>query len=244
MIKVVFNIIKSIFSLIFSIFRPLKRLWCRRLKVSEMDPGVPTTVSTHSLSIEMPVSLDSAEAEDIEMESWDAWDTNQSQSAQAQQYSQSNVPYYQNEGIPGGMLQHTANQYIRGRKPEPEGDPEPEPDYFRDMTPEVKRPAKILLKKKDNGAVNPAAISTRLSASEVAPPVGSELESWEDPGAVESSWGEEVNEDLSWEAEAALKEKRRAERENRAVEQQKKKLQRDAMRGLKKDHSQLAVKIS
>ena len=48
---------------------------------------------------------------------------------------------------------------------------------------------------------------------------------------------------MSWEAEAALKEKRRAERESRALEQQKKKQQRDAMRGLKKD-SHLAVKIS
>ena len=59
----------------------------------------------------------------------------------------------------------------------------------------------------------------------------------------QSAWGEELEEDLSWQAEAALKEKRRAERENRTMEQQKKKQQRDAMRGLKKDHS-LAVKIS
>ena len=71
-------------------------------------------------------------------------------------------------------------------------------------------------------------------------PQGSELESWEEG---ENAWGEEAVEDLSWEAEAALKEKRLSERQSRTMEQQKKKQQRDAMRGLKKD-SHLAVKIS
>ena len=61
MMKVVFNIIKSLFSLIFSIFRPLKRLWCRRLKTSEMDPGVPTVVGAQSMAIDMPQSFDNAE---------------------------------------------------------------------------------------------------------------------------------------------------------------------------------------
>ena len=69
---------------------------------------------------------------------------------------------------------------------------------------------------------------------------GSELQSWEEG---ENAWGEEATEDLSWEAEAALKEKRRLERQNRTLEQQRKKQQRDSMRGLKKD-SHLAVKIS
>ena len=53
MMKVVFNIIKSLFGLIFSIFRPLKRLWCRRLKTSEMDPGVPTVVGAQSMAIDL-----------------------------------------------------------------------------------------------------------------------------------------------------------------------------------------------
>ena len=57
MMRVAFNIVKSVFSLIFSIFRPLKRLWCRRLKTSERDPGVPTVVSTHSTAIDMTQSL-------------------------------------------------------------------------------------------------------------------------------------------------------------------------------------------
>ena len=61
MMKVVFNIVKSLFSLIFSIFRPLKRLWCRRLKTSEMDPGVPTVVGAQSMTIDMPQSFENAE---------------------------------------------------------------------------------------------------------------------------------------------------------------------------------------
>ena len=61
MIKVLFNIVKSLLSLIFSIFRPLKRLWCRRLKTSEMDPGVPTVVGAQSMAIDMPQSFDNAE---------------------------------------------------------------------------------------------------------------------------------------------------------------------------------------
>ena len=77
----------------------------------------------------------------MEMESWDAWDTSQSQQAQAQ-YNQSSAPYYQNAGRPGGVRSQSANQHMRGRKPEPEADAAPEPDYFQDMVPEVKRPAK------------------------------------------------------------------------------------------------------
>lgn len=68
----------------------------------------------------------------------------------------------------------------------------------------------------------------------------SELESWEeDP----SAWAEEITEDLSWEAEAAIREKRKAERQERTLEQQRKKQQRDAARGMKKD-THIAVKIS
>ena len=82
----------------------------------------------------------------MEMESWDAWDSSQSQQAQAQaQYNNSNAAYYQSAGRPGGPMPPSANQHVRGRRPEPEGDPQPEPDYFQGMVPEVKRPAKAIL---------------------------------------------------------------------------------------------------
>ncbi|XP_076438148.1 uncharacterized protein LOC143277255 [Babylonia areolata] len=228
MIRVVFNIVKSLFSLF---FRPLKRLWCRRVKASEMDPGVPAMVTTtQSTTIDMTQSFNGAQEADMEMESWDAWDINQSQQSPAQN-GQSNSAYFQ----------HAARTYqqMRGRKAEPE--PEPEPDYFQDMTPQVKRPAKILLKKKDNGSVNSSAISTRLSVMDVAPSVDSELQSWQEK---ENEWGEEVEEDLSWEAEEALRDKRRLERQQRALEQQRKKQQRESSRGYRKDSHHLGVKLS
>ena len=53
---------------------------------------------------------------------------------------------------------------------------------------------------------------------------GSELESWEDEG--ESAWAAEAEEDLSWQAEATLREKRRREREQRQLEQHRKKQER------------------
>ncbi|KAL8605967.1 hypothetical protein ACOMHN_063002 [Nucella lapillus] len=227
MMRVVFNIFKSLFSMF---FRPLKRLWCRRLKTSEMDPGILTVV-THSTAVDMPQSFEGGAEAEMEMESWDVWDTSQSQPGQG---NISNSAYCQHASR-GGQL---ANQEMRGRKPEQEL--EPEPDYFLDMIPDFKRPAKILLKKKDNGGINSSAINTRLSVMDVAPTAGSELQTWREE---ESEWGAEVNEDLSWEAEEALREKRRLERQNRTMEHQRKKLERDSMRGMKKD-AHLAVKIS
>lgn len=69
---------------------------------------------------------------------------------------------------------------------------------------------------------------------------GSELETWDDN---EQAWNEEIGEDLSWEAEAAIREKRRVDRQERTIEQQMKKQQRNAIRTTKKD-SHIAVKIS
>lgn len=46
----------------------------------------------------------------------------------------------------------------------------------------------------------------------------------------ENAWGEEVSEDLSWEAQEAIKERKRLDRERRQQEQMKKKLQRDTAR--------------
>ena len=42
------------------------------------------------------------------------------------------------------MISHSTNQHMRGRKLELEAEPEPEPDYFQDMTPDVKKPAKVI----------------------------------------------------------------------------------------------------
>ena len=69
-----------------------------------------------------------------------------------------------------------------------------------------------------------------------------ELGTWEE---VDNGWDEGVNEDLSWEAEAAIKERRRLEREHRQMEQLRKKQEREAGRTNRKDSGSLAaVKLS
>ncbi|KAJ8321682.1 hypothetical protein KUTeg_000153 [Tegillarca granosa] len=61
---------------------------------------------------------------------------------------------------------------------------------------------------------------------------GSELESWDEKG---SAWDAVAEEDLSWQAEAALKEKRRIERQERNLEQQKRKQERELHKATKRD---------
>ena len=79
-----------------------------------------------------------------------------------------------------------------------------------------------------------------------SPPVccltqGPDLEAWEDS---ENAWAAEASEDLSWEAQATLKEKRRLEREARQAEQQRKKQEREQHKSQYRTQSQLnAVKL-
>ncbi|PVD31997.1 hypothetical protein C0Q70_07423 [Pomacea canaliculata] len=193
-----------------------------------MDKGIPMATS-QSMTIDIPQSFPSGEEPDIVMESWDIWDSTQ---PQVVQNSQSNTRT-------GLMGLQTTNHSVRGRRLDSDTEPEPEPDYFQDMEPDFRRPAKILIKKKEN-KVNMDIISSRLAAIADSPPVGSELETWDDN---EQAWNEEIGEDLSWEAEAAIREKRRVDRQERTIEQQMKKQQRNAIRTTKKD-SHIAVKIS
>ena len=60
----------------------------------------------------------------------------------------------------------------------------------------------------------------------------------------ENAWGAEVVEDLSWEADAAIKEKRRMEREGRQIEAQRKRQEKEALRPMRKDGGFAAVKLS
>ena len=67
---------------------------------------------------------------------------------------------------------------------------------------------------------------------------GSELGTWDDS---QTGWDGEAIEDLSDQAEAEIREKRRQER---LYQQQKKKQERDSSRGIKKDKQLTAVKLS
>ena len=70
----------------------------------------------------------------------------------------------------------------------------------------------------------------------------SELSTWDDNN--EGTWEDEAGAiDLSWDADRVIKEKKQAERDKRAAEQHRKKMEREAQRAVKKDTSKLAVKL-
>ena len=67
-----------------------------------------------------------------------------------------------------------------------------------------------------------------------------ELGAWSEN---DNGWGEEAGDDLAWEADQVIREKKLAERERRAAEQRRKKMERDAQRVTKKDTGKLATKL-
>ncbi|XP_041361134.1 receptor-binding cancer antigen expressed on SiSo cells-like [Gigantopelta aegis] len=218
MIKVIWNIIKFIFGTVFKIFSPVKKLICRRRKHSESDISVP--LNDHfSTSIDMTVTQ-SVPGSEVEMQSWDSWGMDE-QSRQKQ-------------------IQNAHSQHYAQRQAKEEEEEEPDIDFFGDMQPEFRKAAKIKLKRKQEDEINKAAITSRLAVNSEVPLVGSELGSWEDSG---NAWSDETAEDLSWEAEAAMKDKRRLERLERSQEQQRKKHERE-MKTNKKDSHLVAVRLS
>ncbi|KAK6167585.1 hypothetical protein SNE40_021576 [Patella caerulea] len=216
--KALLNIIRSLFNLIRYLLSPLKRAVCRRRRSSDSDFSTPMgMIDSNSMSIDMTQSYPSNS--DIQMESWDSWGD---QSSNHYSKTQQHINDYRNN------LQ----------KEEPV--PEPEPDYFGGMEPSLKKTQKIVIKKRGDNPVNKTAISNRLAMVSDIPMQGSELDTWEDEN---SAWDQVGEEDLSYEAEAAIKEKRRAERHQRHLEQQKRKLEKESRLG-RKDRDIVAVKLS
>lgn len=69
---------------------------------------------------------------------------------------------------------------------------------------------------------------------------GSELGSWED---TENAWGEESHEDLSWQAEEAIKQSRKSEQQRRLQEHARRKMEKEQGRN-KKDNTLSAVRLT
>ncbi|XP_032414832.1 receptor-binding cancer antigen expressed on SiSo cells [Xiphophorus hellerii] len=130
----------------------------------------------------------------------------------------------------------------------PPNDADEEPDYFKDMTPTIRKTQKIVLKKREplNYLVpdGSAGFSSRLAASQdmmsFSPPSAElgEMENWQEDT---NAWEDES--DAAWEAEEVLRQQKMAEREKRFMEQQKKKMEKEAQRMLKKEQK-IAVKLS
>ncbi|KAM7175484.1 receptor-binding cancer antigen expressed on SiSo cells isoform 3-T3 [Macrochelys suwanniensis] len=123
-----------------------------------------------------------------------------------------------------------------------------EPDYFKDMTPTIRKTQKIVIKKREplhfGVPDGNAGFSSRLAATQDIPfihqsPELGDLDTWQENT---NAWEEE--EDAAWQAEEVLRQQKIAEREKRAAEQQRKKMEKEAQRLMKKEQNKIGVKLS
>ncbi|KAM4906501.1 receptor-binding cancer antigen expressed on SiSo cells isoform 3-T4 [Sylvia borin] len=123
-----------------------------------------------------------------------------------------------------------------------------EPDYFKDMTPTIRKTQKIVIKKREplNFGIpeGNTGFSSRLAAAQDIPfihqsPELGDLDTWQENT---NAWEEE--EDAAWQAEEVLRQQKIAEREKRAAEQQRKKMEKEAQRLMKKEQNKIGVKLS
>ncbi|XP_028326646.1 receptor-binding cancer antigen expressed on SiSo cells [Gouania willdenowi] len=129
-----------------------------------------------------------------------------------------------------------------------QNDVDEEPDYFKDMTPTIRKTQKIVLKKREplNYLVPEGSLgfSSRLAASHdvmaFSPPSAElgEMDNWQGDT---NAWEDES--DAAWEAEEVLRQQKMAEREKRSIEQQRKKMEKEVQRMQKKEQK-IAVKLS
>ncbi|NXL88426.1 RCAS1 protein, partial [Alectura lathami] len=123
-----------------------------------------------------------------------------------------------------------------------------EPDYFKDMTPTIRKTQKVVIKKREplNFGIpeGNTGFSSRLAATQDIPfihqsPELGDLDTWQENT---NAWEEE--EDAAWQAEEVLRQQKIAEREKRTAEQQRKKMEKEAQRLMKKEQNKIGVKLS
>ncbi|MBN3295340.1 receptor-binding cancer antigen expressed on SiSo cells [Amia ocellicauda] len=173
--------------------------------------------------ITLPTTVDfSSVPKEPEIEEWSSWD----------------------EDAPTSIKIEGGNGTVTPQQNDTETD---EPDYFKDMTPTIRKTQKIVLKKREplNFIVSDgsAGFSSRLAATQDIPfnqpsaELG-DLDTWQEDS---NAWEDES--DAAWEAEEVLRQQKMADREKRAMEQQRKKLEKEAQRLTKKEQK-IAVKLS
>jgi len=231
MLQVLVNMLKSLYGLLYSIMRPMRRLVCRRRRVSEADGSELMSVATGAdVKTDLPLYGQAAGAgEEGEMESWDSWSDPTGVSVDQ------SAPSY-----PGGGQVNNGTPAFN--QPEPE--PEFEPDFFQDMAPEVKKQRKYLIRKKEAGFLpnTTSAMMSRMAVMSDVPAASSELGEWQEET---NAWDTgEASEDLTWQAEEAIRDTRKKERLERQIGQQKKKLEKEAMRGMRTNPTLIATKLS
>ncbi|XP_068091026.1 receptor-binding cancer antigen expressed on SiSo cells [Hyperolius riggenbachi] len=123
-----------------------------------------------------------------------------------------------------------------------------EPDYFKDMTPTIRKTQKIIIKKREpiNYTIPDGNLgfSSRLAAVQDIPfvhqsPELGDLETWQENT---NAWEEDG--DATWQAEEVLRQQKLADREKRTAEQQRKKMEKEVQRQMKKDQTKIGVKLS
>ncbi|OWF38865.1 receptor-binding cancer antigen expressed on SiSo cells-like [Mizuhopecten yessoensis] len=199
MIKVVWNIIKKTFGFVLLICSPFKRLFCRR-KRRTSDTVLPLT---NHYSIPQDFTQTPSAPKQPELQSWENWDQDQSSNSRSLNHNYSR----------SRSLSHDHDELS-----------EPEPDYFQDMTPRIKRQKKVLIKQKEE-MKNQSNRFAMASTADVPLSAGPELGTWDDR---QTGWNDEGEEDLSWQAEAAIKEQKRSERRERNLEQQRRKQEKES----------------
>ncbi|GFR83214.1 receptor-binding cancer antigen expressed on SiSo cells-like protein [Elysia marginata] len=227
MLQVVWNVIKYIYGLFYAVLRPLRRVVCRRRKLSTSDDIALTSVATGNLRLSTPQQYGEEQDADLEMESWDAWD-NPNAGSNGGSVGDAHLNGYHGKPSLGvsSIQNYHYNQHRQQQQQQQQA--EPEPDFFGDMTPTVKKQTKILIRKKEEEAPS-YSLSSRLAVMSDVPMVTSELEAWEEEN---NAWdNEEAAEDLTWQAEEALKETRRKERAQRVAQNQRRKQQKELERG-------------
>ncbi|WAR16503.1 RCAS1-like protein [Mya arenaria] len=225
MIKVVWNVVKKIFSVIFLLLSPLKRLWCRR-KRRTSDTILPLT--NHYPSVENLnanySALNGSSQGGEDLTAWDQWDDQQQQ-----QY---------NERV-RSVEEYRQRQLLQQQQSQEEM---PEPDYFQDMIPDYKKQKKVLIKKREENSVNTGSISSKLAMSTDVPLMqSSELASWEEQ---DNAWDEDNDTELGWEADNVIREKRKQDRQQRQLENQKRNREREQQRQAKSHSNLAAVRLS
>ncbi|XP_013783042.1 receptor-binding cancer antigen expressed on SiSo cells-like [Limulus polyphemus] len=121
-------------------------------------------------------------------------------------------------------------------------DQEHDVDFFKDMTPEITKPKRLLVRKPETESSKFQGLSSRLAMdtkglviqnSELGE-LEDDIESWEDVMASEDVW----------ESDSVLKESRQAERERKLQEHQRRKQEREVKRASKQDLNLNAIKLS
>ncbi|XP_036729625.1 LOW QUALITY PROTEIN: receptor-binding cancer antigen expressed on SiSo cells-like [Balaenoptera musculus] len=121
-----------------------------------------------------------------------------------------------------------------------------EPDYFKDITPTIKKTQKIIIKKREplNFGIpdGSTGVSSRLAVTQDMPfihqsPELGDLDTWQENT---NAW--EEDEDAAWQAKEVLRQQKREKRE--PAEQQRKKMEKEAQGLMKKEQNKIGVKLS